>query len=498
MFDVDVLFVNPGDRKQIYQDLGEEFCAIEPPVFAGLFATYARRQGLSCAILDGPALGLSAEQIAARIEEANPGLVAIVVYGFQPSASTQNMTAAGNIASFVKRLNPERKILMTGTHPAALPAQTLAEEDVDFVVDSEGPVTIANVAAAIKAGRRDFSLMPSLWWKRHGATTAPAAREPLLKDLDAEMPGIAWDLLDMSRYRAHNWHAFAHVHDRAPYAAIHTSLGCPYRCNFCCINAPFGSASYRMWSPERVVNEIDFLVEHYGVKNIKFVDEMFVLNPRHVLGICDLLIERDYEVNIWAYARVDTVRDAFLDKLKRAGFNWLCLGIEAANSTVRDGADKEFSDESILDTCRRIQSHGINIIANYIFGLPEDTHERMQQTLDMALEINAEFANFYSAMAYPGSPLYAMAVDKGYQLPEKWHHYSQHGYQSKPLRNEYLTSAEILRFRDQAWQTYFSHPPYLALLERKFGRDVVEHVSRMRAVPLSRALLETGDPVGAP
>jgi radical SAM superfamily enzyme YgiQ (UPF0313 family) len=252
-----------------------------------------------------------------------------------------------------------------------------------------------------------------------------------------------------------------------------------------------------MWSPERVVSEIDFLVEKHGVKNIKFVDEMFVLNPRHVLGICDLLIQRDYQVNIWAYARVDTVRDAFLEKLKQAGFNWLCLGIEAANSTVRDGADKEFSDESILDTCRRIQGHGINIIANYIFGLPEDTHERMRQTLDLALEINAEFANFYSAMAYPGSPLYTMAVDKGYELPERWHHYSQHGYHTKPLRNDHLTSAEILRFRDDAWQAYFSHRPYLDLLERKFGRDVVDHVNRMRAIPLSRKLLETADTASA-
>jgi anaerobic magnesium-protoporphyrin IX monomethyl ester cyclase len=158
---------------------------------------------------------------------------------------------------------------------------------------------------------------------------------------------------------------------------------------------------------------------------------------------------------------------------------------------VRDGADKEFSDESIIDTCRRIQSHGINIIGNYIFGLPEDTPERMQQTLDMALEINAEFANFYSAMAYPGSQLYGLALEKGYELPEKWHHYSQHGYETRPLRNDQLSAADILRFRDQAWNQYFTHQPYLDMLDRKFGREVVEHIGRMRAVPLRRKLLET-------
>jgi radical SAM superfamily enzyme YgiQ (UPF0313 family) len=489
--DLDVLFVNPGDRRQIYQDLGDEFCAIEPPVFAGLFATYARKQGLRVAVLDGPAEGLSAEEIARRIEEDyKPRLVAIVVYGFQPSASTQNMTAAGRIAALVKERNPERKVLMTGTHPSALPERTMNDEQVDFVVDREGPVTITRCAQALAAGA-PMANIKSLWRRAGGKVVPPLGQEELLDDLDAEMPGIAWDLFDMKRYRAHNWHCFDHIQQRSPYAAIHTSLGCPYKCNFCCINSPFGKASYRMWSPEQVVREIDHVVDKYGVVNVKFVDEMFVLNRRHVMGICDLLAARPYKVNIWAYARVDTVKDEFLEKLKKAGVNWLCLGIEAANSAVRDGAEKAFTDEMILDTCRRIQSHGIYIIANYIFGLPEDTHERMQQTLALALEINAEFANFYSAMAYPGSPLYKMAVEERLELPEKWHHYSQHGYETKPLRNKHVSAADILRFRDEAWMKYFTHAPYLAMVERKFGKDVVDHIGRMRAVPLKRKLLET-------
>ena len=95
------------------------------------------------------------------------------------------------------------------------------------------------------------------------------------------MPGGAWDLMDMKRYRAHNWHCFDHIDDRSPYASVHTSLGCPYRCTFCCINAPFGKSSYRMWSPDQVVKEIDFLVDNYGVKNVKFVDEMFVMRRNH-------------------------------------------------------------------------------------------------------------------------------------------------------------------------------------------------------------------------
>ena len=130
-----------------------------------------------------------------------------------------------------------------------------------------------------------------------------------------------------------------------------------------------------------MIDEIDLLVNKYGVRNIKFADEMFVLNVRHVLGICDLIIERGYDLNIWAYARVDTVKDNMLDKLKRAGFNWLALGIEAADDKVLTDVDKRYKVDEVYETVRKIKDAGINIIGNFIFGLPEDTAETMQRTL---------------------------------------------------------------------------------------------------------------------
>jgi radical SAM superfamily enzyme YgiQ (UPF0313 family) len=488
---VDILFINPGEPNQIYQDLGNEFSAIEPPVFSGLFATYARQKGAGVAIVDGPAQGLKAAEVA-RIatEDLAPVLIVIAVYGFQPSASTQNMTSAGTIARLIKEANPRARVLMTGTHLAALPERTMREEAVDFVCDREGPVTIWKTLQAHKAGLDDFSAIPSLWWRDGARIVKPTASEALLDDLDREMPGIPWDLLPMQRYRSHNWHAFDHIDERTPYAAIHTSLGCPYKCSFCCINAPFGKASYRMWSPEAVVKEIDVLVAKYGVKNIKFVDEMFVLNKRHVLGICDLLVERGYDLNIWAYARVDTVQDQFLDKLRRAGFRWLAIGIESASDSVRDGAQKKYGQDDIADTVRRVQNAGIHVLGNFIFGLPDDNHARMQQTFDMATELSCEYTNFYCAMAYPGSPLYTMAEQSGTALPAKWHHYSQHGYETLPLANAHLGAAEVLRFRDESWQTLFTSERYLSFLGRKFGPKVVAHVQRMTKTPLRRKLLE--------
>jgi anaerobic magnesium-protoporphyrin IX monomethyl ester cyclase len=486
---IDVLLINPGDHRNVYQGLADEFAAIEPPVFAGLFATYLRKKGLTVAIYDVPATRESAEDaVGAMLSHYAPTLAVVVVYGLQPSASTQNMPSAGKIARLIKDRSPTQ-VMMTGTHPAALPGQTMAEERIDFVCDREGPVTIEKTLAALKAGAADFSDVPSLWWRRGSLIMPPRSTEPLVDDLDDEMPGIAWDLLDMSRYRAHNWHSFEHIDARSPYASIHTSLGCPYKCNFCCINAPFGKNAYRMWSPEAVVREIDHLVHTYGIRNIKFVDEMFVLNKRHVLGICELLIERDYRVNIWAYARVDTVQDDMLAKLKAAGFNWLCLGIESGSASVRDGAEKAFSNADIVEVVRKIQAAGIHVLGNFIFGLPDDTPESLRETLALALELNCEFANFYSAMAYPGSALYRHALDAGIDLPVDWAGYSQHTFNTRPLANPNLSAAEILHFRDQAFQTYFRNPGYLESVGAKFGPAVVDHLRRMVEIPLRRELL---------
>ncbi len=488
---VDVLFINPGDRKKTYQSLGDEFCGIEPPIFAALYADYVRRHGFTPGIFDAPAMQASADEVArVATEDYAPRLVVMVVYGLQPSASTQNMGAAGRISSKIKELRPDLPIMMVGTHPAALPEQTMREEAIDFVCDREGPITIRKTIDAIKACKNDFSDIPSLWWRDGARIVPPASEEALIRNLDAELPGMAWDLLPMDRYRAHNWHCFTHINERTPYASIHTTLGCPYKCSFCCINAPFGKSSYRMWSPEKVVAQIDHLVETYGVKNIKIADEMFVLNKRHVKGICELLASRPYKVNIWAYARVDTVDDELLPLLKKAGINWLCLGIESASDDVRDGAEKRFSNQDVIDVVRRIQAAGIYIIGNYIFGLPDDSVERMQQTLDLALELNCEFINFYSAMAYPGSGLYRAAVEQGLTLPATWDDFSQHGYNTRPLDNQYASARDIMAFRDNAFTTYFSHRPYLDMVREKFGQEVVEHIQRMIAVPLPRKLLE--------
>jgi radical SAM superfamily enzyme YgiQ (UPF0313 family) len=492
----DVVLINPRSRTQVYQGLGDELAAIENPVWAGLMATFVRKQGLSAEIIDAEADELTPAQVAERVVDLDPVLSVVVVYGHQPSASTQIMPASGATAQAIKDAAPSQKVLMVGGHVAALPARTLEEEACDFVAGGEGLFTIVDLARALKASpsHPELSKVRGLWYRENGKMAATAS-PPLLQNLDEEMPGVAWDLLPMQKYRAHNWHCFGDL-ERQPYAAIYTTLGCPYHCTFCCIQAPFKSGekelglketanSYRYWSPKLVGDELEKLAG-MGVRNVKIADEMFVLNKKHVLAICDEIISRKLDFNIWAYARIDTVKEGMLPKLKQAGFNWLAFGIEAANSRVQADVDKRFDEEDVYDTVAKTKAAGINIIGNFIFGLPEDDEASMRETLDMALRLNCEFANLYSAMAYPGSPLYNMALLQNWELPERWSGYSQHSVDSKPLRTKYLTSAEVLKFRDEAFQTYFQAPSFLNMVREKFGPETVDHIRHMTGHKLVR------------
>ena len=489
--DIDIIFINPGNLHAVYQNLASDFSAIETPSLIALFASFIRSRKYSVEIIDAPAFGLSPEQVAEVISQHfRPVLIVMVVYGYQPSASTQNMPAAGETCKCIKKMLPDCKVLMTGTHPAALPGQTLVDEDIDFVCSGEGPETIVQVMESLKTDNASYSYIPDLYYFEDGKirSTPPST---LISDLDAAMSEPALDLLPMEKYRAHNWHCFEDINNRQPYASIHTSLGCPYHCSFCCINAPFGKSSYRMWSPDNIIKQIDVLVNDYNIKNIKIVDEMFVLNKNHVLGICNRIIERGYDLNIWAYARIDTIKDEYLSSLREAGFRWLALGIESASKHVRDGVEKgRFGTDDVLEIIKKIKDADINIIGNYIFGLPDDDMETMQETLDMAIEANCEFANFYSAMAYPGSPLYLHASKQGWKLPDSWIGYSQHSYETLPLPTEHISAAEVLKFRDEAFHKYFSNKRYLDMVQDKFGNDAYNNIQKMLEIKLDRAIYE--------
>lgn len=483
---LDLALVNPGSREQSYGPLGE-LAAIEPPLWAALAAAVVRQHGFSVAIVDAEAENLSPEAAAQRVAQMKPRLAGIMVLGANPSASsTPRMTAAGETAAAIRRHAPDCHIAFGGLHPSALPRQTLRQETADYVCQGEGfgtfPLLLQSLAAA-----NGVEEVPGLWFRRNGGVTAGPS--PTLAEPDT-LPTAAWDLLPMDRYRAHNWHCFDDLRRRQPYAVVYTSLGCPFSCSYCNIHALYdGRPGIRFRSPQKVIEEIDLLVEEYGVRNIKFFDELFALKADRVMELCDLLAGRGHDLNIWAYARVDTVSDPMLRQMRRAGINWLAYGVESASLRVRQGVTKRFGQDAVARAARMTREAGISVIGNFIFGLPDDDLETMQETLDLARELNFEYVNFYVAMAYPGSALYDEARRQGTTLPKAWHGYGQYSQDALPLPTKHLPAGEVLRFRDRAFQQYFNGPRYLEMVRERFGEGAVEHIGAMleRSLPRKHA-----------
>ncbi len=506
---MDVLLVNPDSSAQAYQSLAGTYSAIEPPTWALLLAQSCRSKGFEAGILDCDAERLSLHDAVARIEAARPRLLLMVVYGQNPNSGTTSMIGALALARAVKEAGLAAPVAFVGSHVSALPRQVLGYDAVDIVLLNEGVYALHNLLRSDL--RDDLARIRGIGYKASGPagfavpTLNPPEKVVPQDRMDEDLPGYAWDLLPcrerpLDLYRAHFWHAgFDHA-QRTPFAAIYTSLGCNFACSFCMINivnrvdnadgvSAADSRGMRFWSPAWVMRQMRALAD-LGVRTLRISDEMFFLNRKYYAPILQGVIDEGFDFNMWTYSRVDTVRKDSLELFKRAGVNWLALGVEAGNQFVRQEVSKgSFREINIRDVCASIHDADIHIISNYIFGFPDDDLQTMQETLDLALELNTEMANMYPCQALPGSPMYHTARQQGWALPEDFEGYAFLSYESQPLPTRHLSSAEVLRFRDEAWRTYFSNPAYLDLVERRFGQDQRRNVEDMAKIRLKRRLL---------
>lgn len=489
MADLDLLLVFPNNRRNAYGSLADTVAGITVPLQTALTASYVRNAGFSVQIVDADAENLSPEDTAKRVAAAGARLVLMSTDSLN-SGDVTKMAAASDTLRDLRKLAPGATVMLEGVVPSAFPEQLLREEGADFVCQGEAFDQVVDLLRVLKSGkpRPDGKLSGVSWLD--GDQAVVGGRRALIKQPDT-LPFAAWDLLPMSRYRAHHWHCFDRLDRRQPYASIYTNLGCPYTCSFCNVNAVAGTANFRARTPENVVEEIDVLVKKYGVTNLRIVDNVFTIKPDLVEKLCDLIIRRDYGLNMWAYCRVETVKTPELTrKMKKAGVNWVAYGIEAADDKVRDAVDKGSSQAAIDRAIELTRQAGINIVGNFIFGLPEDTQETMQKTYDMAKTYLFEYANFYAAMAYPGTELHEQAKKEGIKLPDTWKGYGQYSEDALPMSTKYLTPAEVLRFRDRAFIEYTSDPAYLGLVRKKFGDPAVDFIQNLLKIKLRRKLLE--------
>ena len=511
MDSVDVVFISPGNANGVYQELANDYSTIEPPTWSLLLAQSCRSVGYKVSIIDVNAEKLSNEKVLERLELLNPRLVCFVVYGQNVNAGTVNMEGATYISKYLKLKNYKKPICYIGSYIQSLPIKCLKdEESIDFGFTNEGVYALRNVLSLEEINQENLKDIRGIV-RREGDKILMNYPEKVVPNdkMDIDLPGYAWDLLPYNErpldlYRAPMWHAEYDQKKRSPYAAIQTSLGCQFGCDFCMINilnrddneevgVAGNYSAMRFWSPEFIIKEFDKLVE-LGVHTIKITDEMFLLNKKYYVPLCEMLKERGYGkfLRMWAYSRIDTVRRPDLLKLVReAGIKWLALGIESADKKVRLEVSKgKFEDVDIEKVIDQVHESDIEVMANYIFGLPGDTEESMRKTLDLSKDLCTFGWNAYAAMALPGSKLYKDALDKGIPLPNTYEGYSFHSYNTLPLPTETLTPSQILKFRDEAFYEYHSYEPFLEKVLMKFGQTAVDNILEMIKIKLKRKILE--------
>ncbi len=509
---MDIAFIIPSNSTKVYQGLSSRFAAVEPPTWGLLLAQACRSKGLKVSIIDSNAENLTDDETNNRIKELNPKMLCFVVYGQNVNAGTTNMSGAVRLSNFLKSKNQDYIIGYVGSHVQALPIETLQnEKSIDLCFTNEGVYALINIGQLDVLSKEKLKNIKGIAFRDeyNQIKINPPERIVPQEKMDEDLPGYAWDLLPFKKnkfdlYRSPSWHANYDETKRSPYASIQTSLGCQFGCDFCMINMinrndneEIGVAGnyskMRFWSPEFIIKEFDKLIS-MGVKTIRIVDEMFLLNPKYYIPLCELLKERNKndDLLMWAYSRVDTIKKPNILKLVReAGIKWLCLGIESGEKKVRLEISKgKFEDVDVRGVIRKVHESDIEVIANYIFGLPGDNQETIKKTFDLSLELCTSAWNAYAAMALPGSKLYYDALKKNVKLPETYEGYSFHSYETLPLPTDTLSPKEILKFRDEAFVKYHSNTKFLERVKTKFGDNAVNQIKSMLEIKLKRKLFD--------
>lgn len=504
---LDVLFVNFSDQKSIYQELANKWTAIEPNVWELILAQACRTKGYGCAVLDADVLKLTVEKAAERIKGENARFNLFVSMGQQPNSSTICFGGNSKLAKKLKEICPKAKIGFWGTHVQALPKEVLSNDFCDIVFVNEGVKPLIKLLETDL--ETDLHLVKGIGYKENGIPKLNDSVGTLVKqeEMDEWMPGMAIDLLPYDKkpldlYRSHVWLGDFKEENRRPYFAPYSSLGCFARCSYCIINSinredisdgvhAGSNPLMRYWSPQLIVRELDKLA-NLGVKTIFWKDEMMIYNRKHFIPLFELMIERfgDY-FHQFAYSRINTIKEEYLDLLNRVGIKWIGFGIESANQQIRQEVTKgHFKDVDIRDILGKVKKSGINSINNFILGLGHETEETAKETIDLAIELQGEFTNLYTAMPLPGSYDYIKAKEDGLDMPKNPQEYSFFSYECKPVPTEKLSSADIVRIRDDGWQKIHSNPDYLSMVDRKFGNEARNNIEELSKIKLRRKLLE--------
>ena len=407
--------------------------------------------GMSVEIIDAIAEEMHWTEFEKAIRDKQPSFYVSYVTGTTFDVDARGIKVAKEVGALT---------IAIGTHPSAVPKNTLdLIPELDMVIRHEPEFTFRDVLDRVREGRSLEGCLGTAI--RNNGDVLVHEDRPLVEHLD-ELPIPKQHLLPLDKYR------MPFIGKR--YVWLLTNRGCPYRCTYCFEGVVWGS-SVRYRSAESIIEEIEYLAEH-DVHKVVFLADLFTYDRNGVMKMCDLLIEKRIKLKWACNSRVDTIDEEMARKMKQAGCWLVAMGIESGSQKVLDACKKDAKVEDAVETVGMLDRVGIKTWGYFIIGLPEETEETMQETIDFAKNLPLDIALFHVAVPYAGTDFYFQAVANGWLDTSDWSHFDMND--AVVMHYDNLSADKILAGTKRAFREFYFRPKQIWRLMRMMagGGDI--------------------------
>lgn len=454
-----ILLVNPPPLDD--QTYGQRI--LYPPLGLGYLAAVLIKDNYDVSILDANALEYTLGDILKFIKDYKPNFIGL-------TSTTGKLDDIFFLCKEIKNFDKNIKILVGGSHPTQEPGSVIKSDYVDFVISGEAEYAFPELIKGVINGK-DISSIKGVGYKKDGKIIVNGKAD-MIKNLD-DLPMPAYHLFPMEKYTSVQ-------SSKSNIMIMMTSRGCPYQCTFCAVPKLLGYR-YRYVSAERVVEEMEYLKNNFGIGEIHFKDSIFNLNIPRINKICDLLIEKKLNMTWLCNARVDGISTDNLERMKKAGCISITYGIESGSDRILKRLKKGFNRQLAISSIKLTNKIGIDTTANYIIGNPDDTRRTINETIDFAIEANTDFANFNFLAPLPGTEIWDEAVEKNWFIGD--YDVNDIRYDRCSINATDIPTEELNKYLKIAYNRFYFRPAYiLKRLKRLSIHDIKTNYHGLKAI----------------
>jgi anaerobic magnesium-protoporphyrin IX monomethyl ester cyclase len=426
------------------------------PMWLCYAAGYCEDLGHDVRLIDAPAVPLDLAGVLERLDGFVPELLVL-------DTSTPSLANDIAVAGELKKRWDKLFVVGVGPHVSALPAETLelANGALDAVCLGEYELTVAELAQRLSS-QKALDGIPGLAIRKADGSIIIGPPRPPLEDLDI-LPFVS-----RSYKKFLNYKDYFYSHSLHPIITVLSARGCPNRCIYCVYPQVFSGRRYRPRRAEMVVEEMLYIQREFPeAREIMFEDDTFAIDQPRAIEICELMRKKGVKIAWSANARVDTKLET-LKAMKKAGCRLLCVGVESGEQSILDGIKKGTTVGMIRRFFADAHKAGVKVHGCFMVGNPGETEATMALTLQMALELDPDTAQFFPIMPYPGTELYNWAREHGYLNVSDWAGWlNEEGGHNTLVDRPELSSRALVTFCDMARRRFYLRPGYIA---KKLGQ----------------------------